>query len=446
MALSSLFSQPSLRLAFVWLLLGAFWPQGTALAQTRPIDRIIAVVNSEIITASELEAHRILLLRQLKTQDSPMPDEARLRSEALEQLILFRIQAQMARERGIVIDEASVERAIDTVAQNHRLDRQGLEKALKADGLTLAQFRENLRKEMLMARLRERELDAQISVSEAEVDRFLENSPDVFSGQEWHLGHILVRLPEKPTPAQTDEAQRTIERALSRLKAGEPFPKVAQSLSQAPEAARGGDLGWRSPDRLPPLFVDVIAQMQPGQISPVIQSPAGLHLLWVADVRGGELPLPYGVAQTHVRHILIRVDEIQTEQAVLTRMEGLRERIVQGESFADLARAHSADLSSTRGGDLGWVYPGDTVPPFEEAMNALRPGQISPPVRSPFGWHLIEVLDRRVQDVSEERKRGVARLALRERKLEEVHQTWLRQIRDTAYVDYRLDSEAEAAQ
>jgi peptidyl-prolyl cis-trans isomerase SurA len=429
------------RPALFWFIpvLCGFW-LGAANAQVRPVDRIVAIVNDEIITASELEQHQTRVLRQLQGQGAQTPSATELRSEALEQLILLRIQTQMAKERSIQIDEASLERAIDSVAQNHRLDRAGLEKALKADGLTFAQFRENLRKEMQMARLREQELESRILVSEGEIDQFLANSPDVFSGQEWRLGHILVRLPESPSPAKTDQAQRTIETALARLKAGEAFDRVAKSLSEAPEASRGGDLGWRAPDRLPPLFVDVIREMQPGQISPVIQSPAGLHLLWVADVRGGALPLPYGVSQTHVRHILIRVDEIHTDEAVRTRLQGLRERLIQGgASFAELARAHSVDLSSTRGGDLGWVYPGDTVPEFEKAMNDLKPGEVSAPIRSPFGWHLIEVLDRRVQDVSEERKRGVARLALRERKMEEAHQEWLRQIRDTAYVEYRMD-------
>ena len=227
----------------------------------------------------------------------------------------------------------------------------------------------------------------------------------------------------------------------ARIGRGEPFDKLAASYSDAPDALTGGNLGWRSAERLPGLFAEAVTTLKPGETTPILRSAAGFHIVRVMDRKGGsQSGVPAQVQQTRARHILIKTSEVLTDADARRRLTDLRERVVQGgASFADLARIHSADLSAAKGGDLGWIYPGDTVPEFEQAMDALKPGELSQPVQSPFGWHLIQVEDRRVQDVSDERKRGAARNALRERKSDEAYQDWLRQLRDRAYVEYRTE-------
>ena len=227
----------------------------------------------------------------------------------------------------------------------------------------------------------------------------------------------------------------------ARAARGEPFDKLAASYSDAPDALSGGNLGWRSADRLPGVFADAVASLKPGQETPILRSAAGFHIVKVLDRRGGgQSAAATQVRQTHARHILIKTSEVVSDADARRRLSELRERVVQGgASFAELAKQYSADISAAKGGDLGWVYPGDTVPEFEQAMDALKPGEISQPVQSPFGWHLILVEDRRVQDVSDDRKRAAARNALRERKSDEAFQDWLRQLRDRAYVEYRLE-------
>lgn len=405
------------------------------------VDRIIAVVNNEVITALQLRESLDQAVRRLERQGTELPPREVLERQMLERLILERAQLQLARESAIRVDETMLERAIARIAENNGMTVDGLRDTLTRDGIPWSRFRDEIRTELLLTRLREREVDSRIVVTEAEVDNFIATNPDAFSGREYRLAHILLRAPEGASPEQIDALFARANDVVRRLDGGEDFAAVAASVSDAPDAMNGGELGWRSRDRLPAIFAEAVDALRPGQVAPVMRSAAGLHVLKLLDVRGGDAGAD-SVEQTRVSHILIRTSEVLSDAEAESRLNGLRERLIHGKAdFAELAKAHSADLSAAKGGELGWVYPGDTVPEFERAMDALAPGQISEPVRSPFGWHLIKVHERRVQDVSEERKRAMARAALRQRKSEDAFEDWVRQLRDSTYVEYRLDQE-----
>jgi peptidyl-prolyl cis-trans isomerase SurA len=294
-----------------------------------------------------------------------------------------------------------------------------------------------MRVEMLIARLREREVDSKIVISEAEVDAQLQQlQGDAGQSEEYNLAHILVRVPEQATPEQILVRRQRAEQALAMLRKGTDFGQVAATYSDAPEALQAGVIGWREGNRLPTLFVDALKGMRVGQVSELLRSANGFHILKLIDQRGRA---PVVVQQTRARHILIRINELISENEARNRLVALRERIENGADFGELARLQSQDGSAAKGGDLGWVSAGDTVAEFERAMNQLKIKQVSEPVRTEFGWHLIQVLGRRDEDMSKERQRLVARQMLRERKSDEAYQEWLRQLRDKAYVDYRRE-------
>ena len=425
--------------AFVVALL---FPLIAAAQRPVPVDRIVAVVNKEVITSSELADQVATAERQLRRQGTPLPDQATLERQVLERLILLKAQLQRARDTGIRVDDAQLDRAIERIAQGNKMSVDDFRRTLERDGVLFDKFRSEVRDQIIVSRLREREVDDKIQVSDSEIDLFLEQNKEgaLNSKVEYNLAHILVRLPDQASPEQIEAARARAEKARAEALAGGDFAKLAASYSDGPDALQGGALGWRSADRLPELFGEALKTMKPGDVSELLRSPAGFHLLKLVDRResGGADGPP--VKQTHVRHILIRTNEAVSEADARRRLEDLRERIVRGGAdFAELARLHSEDGTAARGGDLGWVYPGDTVPDFERAMDALKPGEISEPVKTPFGWHLIQVLERRTASVSAERRRLVARQALRERKADEAYQEWLRQLRDQTYVELHLD-------
>jgi peptidyl-prolyl cis-trans isomerase SurA len=418
----------------------AVWPVFAAEPRSVAVDRIIAVVNDEVITTLELRERVQQAVRQLERQGTELPPTEVLERQMLDRLVLERAQLQLARDTNVSVDDATLERAIARIAENNRLSATELRAALERDGITWERFRSEIRTEILLSRLREREVDSRVVVTDAEVDNFLANNSEALSGEEYLLAHILLRVPEGASSEQLSALGARAESVIEKLRAGEDFGRLAASFSDAPDALSGGELGWRSRDRLPALFGEELAKLQPGGVSPILRSAAGLHIVKLLDRRGGAGAAPLALEQTRARHILVRTSEIVSDGEAESRLLGLRERVVQGGAdFADLARANSADLSAAKGGDLGWISPGDTVPEFERAMNALQPGEVSPPVRSPFGWHLIQVQERRMQDVSGERRRTQARNALRERKANEAHEDWLRQLRDRTYVEYRLE-------
>ncbi len=401
------------------------------------VDRIVAVVNNEVITRFDLAEQIKLAADRLRRQGTPLPPSDVLQKQVLERMISQKAQLQFAKDSGIRIDDAVLDKTVARIAQENKLTLPALRAALEKDGVSYTRFLDELRKEITIARLREREVDSKIVVTDAEIDAFLQTRQDVLGrSEEYNLGHILVRVPEQASPEQIQARQARAEEALTQLKQGADFGQVAATYSDAPEGLKGGLLGWREASRLPGLFLDAVKGMRVGDVSAVLRSPNGFHILKLIDQRGAA---PVIVQQTHVRHILVRTNEIISESEARSRLLGLRERIVNGESFAELARLQSQDASASKGGDLGWISPGDTVPDFERVMNQLKVNEISQPVKTEFGWHLIQVLGRRDEDMSKERLRLSARQALRERKSDEAYQEWLRQLRDKAYVEYRSE-------
>jgi peptidyl-prolyl cis-trans isomerase SurA len=425
--------------AIAALAAGALVPAVANAQRMALVDRIVAVVNKEVITASELRERVGLAERELKRQGTPTPERALLERQVLERLVLDKAQLQLAAETGLRVDEVQLDRAIERIAQNNNLTLSAFRQALERDGVPMDKFREEVRRQIVMQRLREREVEARIDVSESEIDLFLEEHKSSGSPRvEYNLAHILVRLPEQASPERIAQARARIEKARDEARAGADFGRLAASYSDAGDALQGGLMGWRAADRLPELFAAALQPLKPGDVSDVLRSPGGFHLLKLIERRGAGESRP--VTQTRVRHILIRTNELVSESEAQRRLAELRERIVAGGAdFAQLARLNSADVSAAQGGDLGWIYPGDTVPEFERVMDSMKPGEVSPPIKTPFGWHLLQVLERRTGGMPAERERLVARQALRDRKSDEAYQEWLRQLRDRTYVEIRLE-------
>jgi len=403
------------------------------------VDRIVAVVGKDVVTSSELAEHRSQAERQLRSQGTPLPERGILERQVLDRLILDKAQLQLAKENGIRVEEIQLDRALERIAESNKMTLSAFRQALERDGVPLVKFREEVSQQIQMQRLREREVDDRIEVSDGEIDQFLE-SAKAGSGarSEFNLSHVLVRLPEQASPEQIDQAHRKAEKARAESAAGTDFAKVAASYSDAPDAMQGGNMGWRGEDRLPEIFAAAAKTLRPGETSPVLRSPGGFHVVKLLQRRGADEGVP--VTQTHARHILIRTSEATSEADARRRLSDIRQRVVTGGAdFAELARVNSADGSAARGGDLDWLFPGDTVPEFERAMDALKPGEISQPFNTSFGWHLVQVLGRREAGVSQDRRRMQARQALKERKSDEAYQEWLRQLRDRTYVEMRLE-------
>ncbi len=412
-----------------------------ATARDEPLeaDSIVAVVADEVITAYELRNRLASALKQLQKQGTPLPPQDVLERQMLERLIMDRVQLQYAKESGLKIDDLQLDQAIGRISANNKLTPQQFRQALEKDGITYAKFREEIRSEMTMARLREREVDSKLVISDGEIDNYIANQAATGSNEEYQLAHILLRAPESASPEQLQKLRLRGEQALKRARAGENFAELAAAFSDSPEALQGGDIGWRSLARMPGLYADAARKLGVGEVSDLLRSSAGFHVVKLLGKRGGSAAA--SIQQTHARHILIRVNEVVSEAEARRKLENVRERIANGVDFAEQARLYSQDGSAAKGGDLGWLNPGDTVPEFERAMDALKDNELSPVVQSPFGMHLIQVTERRQRDVSAERQRGVARQAIRERKLDEAYQDWLRQLRDRTYVENRLQEQ-----
>ncbi len=418
---------------------------GTAAAQAATpteLDRVVAVVNTEVITARELDQRLVVVEQQLRAQKVQGPPRDALMKQVLERMIVDRAQLQRARDLGLRVDEGQVDRALGRIADENRIAVSELRRRVEGEGTPFARFRDDVREQILLARLREREVESRVQVSEADVDAFLaESATQGTPGSELNLAHILVRVPEGASAEQIDDRRRRAEDLARQIKTGADFGRLAASFSDGPEAMSGGGIGWRPADRLPQLFVDAVARLKPGESTGPLRSPAGFHLVKLLERRSGSaLGGGQPVKQTQARHILVRITDSVPEAEAERRLRDVRERILAGSAdFADMARQYSADGSSGRGGDLGWIYPGDTVPEFERAMDALGENDISQPVRTSFGVHLIQVLGRRTDEMSADRQRMLARQALRDRRADENYQDWLRQLRDRTYVEYRLE-------
>ncbi len=370
---------------------------GLAMAQARTpgqpiaVDRIVAVVNDEVITQHELRSRLDSALGQLQRQGMSPPPRNVLEKQVLERLVMDKVQLQQARDMGLRIDDTQLEQALQRIAAGNSFSLAQFRAVLERDGIAFASFREEIRAEMTIARLREREVESKIFISDGEVDNYLAGASGQGGvGEEYQLAHILLRAPESASPEQIQKLRAKAEQVLDRASKGEDFAQLAAAYSDAPDGMKGGNLGWRSLDRLPTMFAEASLKLKVAEVSPVLRSSNGFHLIKLLAKRGGGAA--QAVEQTHARHILIKVNEVVSESEARHKLEGLQARIRHGESFTELARLFSQDGSASKGGDLGWIYPGDTVPEFERAMNLLTPGELSQPVQSPFGFHLIEVL------------------------------------------------------
>ena len=419
-----------------------------AFAQPRPIDpsppsgpqrevlldRVVAVVNDEAITQHELNEQRRAVLIQLRESKVPAPAPDVLEKQLLERMITERSLMQFAKESGVRIDDTTVERAIARIAQENKIALDEFRRLVEREGLSYAKYREDIRRELVMQRLREREVEARISVTDAEVDSFLASvAARETADVEYLLAHILVTVPEQSAPEQVDVRRRRAEEALRQVREGADFAQVAAASSDAVDALQGASLGWRNAARLPTVFADVVRAMKKGDVSQVLRSPAGFHIVKLVDQR--ERGAPTVVDQTRARHILVRVNETTSESEARARIERVKDRLESGAKFEDMARINSEDATAAKGGDLGWINPGDTVPEFEQAMGRLAVNEVSAPIRTTVGWHLVKVEERRKQDISRDRQREQARQAIRQRKADEMFNEFVRQTRDRAYVE-----------
>jgi len=409
------------------------------LKTTGDVDRILVIVNDDVITETELANRLAETKKQLALEKIKTPPDDMLRKQLLDRMVLERLQLQLAVQTGIRVGESEVDQAIETIARRNNLSVENFRKALAKSGMDVAAYRAQTRDQLTIQQLLEREINNRVNVTDSEVSHFLEN-PQSRADMDvtYHLSHILIGIPESASPEAIQAAKKRAEDIRRQLKAGADFEQIAVSYSQGADALKGGGLGWKKPGELPELFLGALKSMSPGDISETLRSPNGFHILKLNDKRGAAQA--EAVTQTHVRHILLRTSEIQSLEDARQKLLNLRERVENGDDFATLARAHSEDTASTAsGGDLGWVNPGMMVPEFEKAMNALKPNQLSQPVRTSFGLHLIQVLGRRSHDITQERLEAAARQQIHARKADERYEQWVRQLRDEAFVEYMVD-------
>lgn len=421
------------------LLIGSLFSANAMAEDIIKLDRIIAIVDKNAITEQELEDKVQTVSAQLEKQGKQLPSEKVLRKQILERLIVDNLQLQLAEERGIKVNDSQLDKTIERIAEQNKMNLEEFKTALANDGIIFNKFREDMRDEITIARLKEVEVNNRVNVSDGEIDNYLTTQENSKGGQqeEYELSHILIRTPEESTPEDLETARIKVEEVMSKLNSGESFDQVSANYSDAPNALEGGSMGWRNSSQIPPAFLELLQNLAVGEVSKPIRSPNGFHIVKVTNKRSADSALI--VDQTHVRHILIKLNEVVSEQEAKQKMDALKERLDNGDKFEDLARQYSEDGSANNGGDLGWVNPGDTVPQFEEAMNGLALEETSEPIRSPFGWHIIQVLERRKQDMTEQAARFKARKEIHARKTEEAYQDWIHELRDRAFVELRLE-------
>lgn len=403
------------------------------------IDRIVVIVNDDVITDSELSQRLRETRKQLEMEKISAPPDAALKKQLLEKMVLERLQIQLAATTGIRISDADVDRAFETVARRNNLGVEEFRRVLSQKGIDVGAYRNQLRDQLTIQQLLEREINNRVTVTDNEVDNFLEN-PQSRADMDvsYQLSHILIGIPDSASPETIQAARKRAEDIHRQIGGGANFEQTAVSQSQGADALKGGNLGWKKAGELPELFLSALKNMTVGGISDILRSPNGFHILKLNNKRGDAQA--DAVTQTHVRHILLKPSEILSAEDARHKLLGLRERIENGADFAALARAHSEDTGSAAGGgDLGWANPGQMIPEFEKAMNALKPEQLSQPVKTSFGLHLIQVLGRRSHDVTQERVFAAARQQIHARKADERYEQWARQLRNEAFVEYLLD-------
>lgn len=402
------------------------------------LDRVVAVVNKDAIMQSDMEQRVTQATQQLQSRGINLPPQNVLERQVLDRMVTEQIQLQMAEQSNLSIDDTQLNTTLRGIAKDNGMTLDAFADKLEQDGMSLAEVREQVRRELLVQQVQQRSVASKVRISDREVDRYL-SQQNVGSDVQYHLAHLLVSLPQEPTPAQVKAARAKADGLRQQIEDGTDFAQLAAAESAGSQALSGGDLGWRAGGELPSIFADVVPDMQTGQVSEPLRSASGYHLVKLIEKRGADKAL---IEQTRARHILVQPNPNFSDDQARAQAEALRKRLLNGEDFASLAQEFSDDKgSSMKGGELGWVSPGQTVSTFETAMNALKPGEISQVIKSRFGYHIIEVEERRQQDVTNSTQRDKVRKTLFKRKLNDEMEAWQQQIRAEAYVDNRLDEQ-----
>lgn len=417
--------------------------QGLAPAGGQTADTIAAVVNDGVITQRELDNRVGLITRRLNQQNAPVPPMDQMQAQVLNQMVLERIQLQKAKEDGISVDDTAVQRTLERLAQANGMDLATYRARIEAAGVPWTTFTSDARTELTLSKLREKEVDSKITVTDAEVANYIasQRGPNAGQQNDLHFEHIFIKAPLNASETDIEAAQKKADDLLKQAQSGSKFSSLAKSNSQAPDASKGGDMGFLPPSKLPPEWVTAAATLRPGEVNPaVIRTNDGFEIVRLVERRQGQgtsASAPQ-LVQTHVRHILLRVGDGMSEPQARQKLLEIKKEVQAGGDFAKFARTYSQDGSASQGGDLGWISPGETVPEFERAMNTLQDGQISDPVRTEYGYHLIQVLGRREAEGSIAQQMDLARQAIGQRKAEQAYADWLRELRDSAYVDYKI--------
>ena len=428
---------PPLTLALFLMSSGVHAQTQELSARGQQIDKIAAVVNEGVVLKSQVDQQYEAVVARLEGQEGQMPPAQVIRQQVLERLVLQEIQAQRAERLGITVSDEMLNSALRDVAQRNSIPFDQMPMAMARQGIDYAAYREEMRREIALSLLRQRDVLTRIYVSPRELEQALDRQAgQADDNAEYDVSHILLSLPESATAEQMNQVEQRAQEIQQRAVAGEDFGQLAITYSQAQSALERGKLGWRRAAQLPQFISEEVVKLEPGQVSPPLRTPTGFHIVKLDAVRGGDGPMV--VEQVHARHILLRPTEVQDDATTRQRLEDLRERILAGEDFAALASITSEDPSSAaQGGDLGWTGPGSFVPDFDEALGKLQENEISQPFRTQYGWHIVQMLGKRFHDQSDEVRRQRVLTALRESKVDEETELWLRRLRDEAYVEYR---------
>ena len=428
---------PPLTLALLLMSSGVHAQTQELSTRGQQIDKIAAVVNEGVVLKSQVDQQYEAVVARLKGQEGQMPPAQVIRQQVLERLVLQEIQAQRAERLGIAVSDEMLNSALRDVAQRNGIPFDQMPMAMARQGVDYAAYREDMRREIALSLLRQRDVLTRIYVSPRELEQALDRqASQADDNAEYDVSHILLSLPESATAEQMNQVERRAQEIQQRAVAGEDFGQLAITYSQAQSALERGKLGWRRAAQLPQFISEEVVKLEPGQVSPPLRTPTGFHIVKLDAVRGGDGPMV--VEQVHARHILLRPTEVQDDATTRQRLEDLRERILAGEDFAALASITSEDPgSAAQGGDLGWAGPGTFVPDFDEALGKLQENEISEPFRTQYGWHIVQMLGKRFHDQSDEVRRQRVLMALRESKVDEETELWLRRLRDEAYVEYR---------
>lgn len=417
-----------------------------AFAQTRDLstsgellDRIAAVVNDGVVLQSQLDEQMMEITARLREQNTQLPPTSVLRKQVLERLVMEEVQMQRADKLGLHISDEMLNGALDNIAKQNGISFADLPRAMESQGIDYREYRDEIRRQMTLQMLRQRDVISRINISPREMDQAMaraKNSPNLNS--EYNISHILVSVPVTATPEQIEAREKRIREVYDKARAGDDFAQLAVTYSDSSTNIEGGSLGWRKGSQLPSIVADQIAKMKPGDLSEPIRTPSGFHLFKLNEVRGGIQQTVQ--SQVHVRHILLTTNELEDDQTIEQKLNDIRTRVVEGgEDFGAIAAVTSKDPgSAAEGGDMGWAGPGTYVPEFEKQVDALKDGEISKPFKTQFGWHIVQVLGRRQHDITEDKERQQVYAQLRESKAEEETELWLRRLRDEAFVEYRM--------